>query len=194
MTSRDRSPVDAEPDRIVLYVGDVCRWTWATWIVFCAVMAPSAIILLGPASDVLPWLAEILPMSGRTHLWLRSLSKVIFLGVVVALIIAWLLSPVAWLLSKAFERIAAPGWHVAIYAVLGGLLGLVVFGSLTSVLGVEADASQLRTLGWVFAVITGLSTTVGWIWAYRKSGQDIDVTWLGGWFDSWTPGSWFWWR
>ncbi|MFG6403107.1 MULTISPECIES: hypothetical protein [unclassified Microbacterium] len=155
------APSVRTPERPMAFTWrELWRGAWTAWAVFLAILA---VLMLG--------VLIVNPPSG-TYGSLEFLVAFLFFGgaAVVSGLVTTVMAPVARLIGKALERVARPAVHVAVFAVLGALLGQVTVGASAWVFGGTPMAIAFGSpLSLIVSAVFALCTALGWVFTYRRA-------------------------
>lgn len=137
------------------------RGVRATWV--------SAMILLViflTISALLSWTPSWGSLLGQVFMVLMYGVPV---GAIVTAIVALAASPLAWALGRQLARTARIAVHVASFAALGALVGMLVYVAYLAIMNVRVVPEFASPTLWVLSAGCSLAVCSGWSWTVRKS-------------------------
>lgn len=88
------------------------------------------------------------------------------LGGVVSILATVIGTPLVWLIGSALRQVRAIGVHLAVYALLGAIVGLIALGFLGWWRG---DLLIAQPFGVYLVIASAIAVPAGWRWAMRRA-------------------------
>ncbi len=157
-------PMAFTPDEVFTGVG-------MAWVVFVVIVL---VVLTG--GSLYGTLTAVGLGASDSSMW-STLLFVLIIGIVVgggvSLIVALLMLPLAWWISRLMRRVRFVGWHLAVYGAFGAAIGVLAVVVYVVSWGYPPSGEYLLnwfTLLVVFA--TTASVLIGWRWGARRALQE----------------------
>lgn len=145
---------------------DFWRGAWASWATFMILLTVT-LLIAGLTQTGTEW--------GPTlSLTVAFLAYGLPIGGIVAVIVMFVSSPIAWILGRLLSRFSHPIVHVSAFAGLGAAVGATILTLYSH--SMEFVEISLFTDPWALAVMAACSVSVacGWLWAHRRSLRETE--------------------